>query len=229
MSAVQALVAACTAKSCAPPPVGTGGSVSRRPPVKSPGMLSGLYTKSQQSLQAGHDHGSDEERAIVSSVSSYFSWDHHQINGLLRGHWVGGHSKETIEATIKNIDTAFEKFGVTLPSKGVVYRGVALNGDMMSMIGKLRPGAVIHDSAFVSTAMSMKPAMSFTGRGRLGVPASQHTVMKITLPKGTRVLAGMLLEEELILRRGSKFKITNVIEANKRSKTPRIIECELMK
>lgn len=138
-----------------------------------------------------------------------------QINGILRGNLYDDDFNDDPKAltdihnTIKEMD-AMLALTPPLKSDATVYRGVY--GDFVK---KLRPGNIVSDSGFVSTAYAIGSAEQALS----GAEDDELTAMiHINVPKGTRALPGSEMlkklqpdnymeEYELVLPRGSKFKV----------------------
>ena len=95
------------------------------------------------------------------------------------------------------------RVGLREPPPADVYRGVASN-EFTSYVDKLGVGQTFTDSGFVSTSTSYATASSFGG-------SSGGTVMKIKTRQGLSIKAwsSHASENEVLLPRGSRFKITS--------------------
>lgn len=118
--------------------------------------------------------------------------------------------KIKVSNTIKSLDKAIDQS--TLKEDLTVYRGmgdkfVADNFDHLI-------GATIEDKGFVSTSTNIEIAKPFAGVGKISTKSSHRIVARISLPKGSKALSisdivpDNSYEEEFILPRGSKFKVT---------------------
>lgn len=217
MSAViNALIAACGSKACAPPPVGTGGSVpgaGGAPPAK-PEELSSAEWSQIKSAPGSADRNS--------AVSVYTQAGFLAINGHLRGapfdprkiriaHLMSSavgvddvRKKYDAEvAMIPHIDAAFRNGSHALSRDTLLFRGASFPS-----VDHLVPGAVLKDDGFMSTTTSRDTAVGFTD-GK-GMPVTYS----ITVPKGTRVLAGDMSENEVVLNRGTSLRVTRVRTSN---------------
>lgn len=175
---------ACTDKSCAPPPVGTGGSKPRRP-------------ASESARSASLARWNKLDRADRAALSAYIGSFYIEINSALRGQY-GMH--ESVQQLVDEMDRAFKGASVMLSDSATVYRTARLTPELEE---QLTVGSTFVDKAFVST--------STTPYGTLQI-AESPAMFRIALPKKTRVLAGSIDEKELILNRGSRFRVVNKSE-----------------
>ena len=117
-----------------------------------------------------------------------------------------------VSGEAKQIDSAFEQFGVTLDRPVTVYRGAVLSKKVLEQIKKT--GTFV-EHGYSSTTLRQSLAREFseyvtpsntTGEAPRG---KANVVFEVVLPKGTVVLGGNHRggrEEELILPRGTKFR-----------------------
>jgi hypothetical protein len=111
---------------------------------------------------------------------------------------------------LKMVDDLDERVAHSPPlmKDTIVARGLTGNAkEMLDKMTTLRPGDVIVEPGFSSTTLSRKGAADWASKaldddGQVGV------VMEITIPKGTRVMLGVLTETELILKRGTRYRFT---------------------
>lgn len=172
---------------CFPRPVVFGDEVPVREEILDfgEGAGAGEWLRKFGSSKAASELGPDGIRALRAYKGFYYK----RINMALR-------SGKT-EALVDGLDDAFRS-APALAQPLRVYRGVKNN----VLPKNLSPGTVIKDEAFVSTTLSKTFAKDWAS-----------TVVEIVLPKGTRVLPPQFLtdaldyELELILRRGSSFRI----------------------
>jgi hypothetical protein len=225
---------ACNDRSCAPPPVGTGGSKSSS---GSSDSVIGAYNKSRQRLEdlSREDYtGSPDQKERLRSqgaLDDYVGTSYISINQRLRTVperlW-----SESQRRQIKALDNAFEHFGADIDQPGVVYRGMAVSNERLGIregdkysnpvveaLDRLKPGTVITDKGFMSTSWSEDAADEFIRNGEdVGV------MLTIRLPRGTRVLAGDSTEHEALLQRGTRLR---VVSAKSRGiKDPLVIDVE---
>jgi hypothetical protein len=125
---------------------------------------------------------------------NYISMGYEAINGHLRK--PKNFPTPAVTAAVKNMDAIFEKVP-PLEKEVTVYRGVS--GSAADKILKLRKGAMLSDPAFISTSFSQDVAKDFATVGGI--------VMSIKVPKGRRAVPGERTENELILPRGTRFKV----------------------
>lgn len=124
--------------------------------------------------------------------------DYIKINRHLRD---GDDPTPATRAAVKGLDNAINKGSV--PQNTLVYRGLPAN-----LIGK--EGSVFQDNGFVSTSLNSKVAGNFA--------TSKNVIAEIRVPKGSKGaymdslktdLSKQQPEHELILPRGSRFKIVS--------------------
>ena len=145
-------------------------------------------------------HKATLEGNAYAKTKQYTGGAYTQINGALRS---GG-----THPSVKGIDAAFDASAGALTDM-VVARGISKNGMaaiLGSVGGKLKVGATIQDKGYVSTTRKASIADSFSGNG-FG--------LKINVPKGSKILpvkhfSNYPHEDEFILPRGSKFKVTKI-------------------
>lgn len=168
-----------------------------------------------------------EERA---ALQDYTREDFSEINKYLRGQLEGRH-QEIVDRAAKqaaHIDSAMKK-GV-LPEQ-TVYRALS-NEDWVKNIESLK-GATIHDKAFVSTSQNRKLAEGYAqsaGQSRI--------LMEISVPKGSTGIdiigsgasSTKLIQEEseVLLMRGSKFKVIGTGKVDIGMQTVTYIKAELI-
>jgi hypothetical protein len=119
-------------------------------------------------------------------------------------------SKDKIDPLIKNIDLAMNK--ARLIDSVQVFRGIT--GDI---VDQLKPGNIVQDKGFMSTSMLKDVASRFLGG--IGADATRLAIVSINVPKGYQALsphfAGKTTqntEQELLLKRNTKLKITSITE-----------------
>lgn len=216
VSVLAALVAACGSKACAPPPVGTGGSEGGLAAASVEEAM--LESRSRQWSTVTGPFQSDEVADAGDELRHYCKDGYLFINEALRGSPEKFYSDVT-KTKARRIDNAFKHFGVASKEPGVVYRGTMFTARDLgleqgeSLVTRRRfirarfpVGATVMDRGYVSTSTERDIADHFRGDGEVGV------LMHITIPKGVKVLAGSHNESEVLLPRGSRFKITHVEE-----------------
>ena len=142
------------------------------------------------------------------TLKDYTQEDYSTINKYLRGQ-LEGKPQEILDGAAKQVghlDSAMKKG--TLPEQ-TVYR--ALNHREWSENLDSLKGATIDDKAFISTSKSRKLAEGYAQGG------TSRILMEISVPKGSTGIdildsgaasSGLLREEsEVLLARGSKFKV----------------------
>jgi hypothetical protein len=138
-------------------------------------------------------------------------------------------TKEYLDNHIKNLDALIDEKGDVLEDT-VVYRGTSSvkGGTTGTMLESLQEGDIVEDLAYSSATKSPKVAFEAFGPSNQkweGVRTFTNTPSKrggnssfwaITLPAGSKALAkpegeyGHSHEKEVLLPRGSKFKITAI-------------------
>lgn len=189
---LRTLAFACKDKSCAPPPVGTGGSTggkSVHPDTAAFRAADKVRVESLSKVEAMSD--ADARSALAFYTGSAYI----EVNGQLRG-TIG--VDESVTNLIDEIDRAFESAAVTTTEPIVVHRSVEMNDELRSV---LTPGTEFTDKGFVSTSTNRRNVLQQT---------DEFATMRIVVPKGARVLAGNDDENELIINRGSRFRVGKV-------------------
>lgn len=230
---IESLVAACTSKVCAPPPVGTGGSVHRAPASPWPGVSADVYdawSASRRKMRDARSSSNVDTRLAAGTVISYIATGYHDINDSLRRFTLDELAPSTA-GEVASMHLGFRKFGVSLPEDVTVYRGMKFEDvgidDIMSMFA---PGSKFKDRAFVSTSLSRQRANTFAEAGSLASkdPEKRKSVegigvrLRIRVRKGVKVLAGSRPEQELILNAGTEFTIKSV-----RQSTPQFLTVDI--
>ena len=142
-----------------------------------------------------------------SSIAEYV--DNYPYNSQLRaGKFDGADLPESIRLMDNVIDRS-----QPLNKDAYVYRAVAgFFEDQLKFIESLKPGSIISDKSFVSTAKSVDNQFEYF----LGRPNSM--ALRIKLPKGTKGLN--INSSEFVLPRNSQIKINSI------DKKYGIVECE---
>lgn len=208
----SSIVFACQSKSCAPPPVGSGGS----------GPAKALGISKEDYAEAYRKHNKDN--SLV--TGRYCSSGHVAMNAHLRGQTFEQHEKLFRQATLSSsgvssttvranwdaavamipqMDSTFAAKAHSLSRDTMLHRGAS-----MANIDALKVGAILTDKGFLSTTASRDTAVDFTD-----YTDDPHKVLyDITVPKGTKVLSGEKYESELILNRGTSLRVTDVRLSN---------------
>lgn len=164
-------------------------------------------------LAPQYDKLPSEYRAKVKdAVNAYTGLDYVDVNDALRSgdklDWAYGKYQQQI----RYLDRAFQ-VGHELAHDTIVYRGMPST----SRYADLKVGDIFVDRAFVSTSPSERVAEWFSSADPDHEPGSRMpgTMLRIKVPKGTRVIApivpdrpGGTAEPELLLRRGTRFRVT---------------------
>lgn len=145
----------------------------------------------------------------VEAMKNYSGAMYQDLNSRLRKG--KGASKGDAE-DLKQMDKVFERASTKEPIN--VYRGVS-----PEMVAKLKPGATFTDGGFSSTTASRDIAEGYSSFGGPG-----GAVMEIKVPKGSKAVSlkdtssfggsssSTRSEEEILLNRGGKFKVVEVIQ-----------------
>lgn len=157
-------------------------------------------TKGAQNVMAKWEELDEFE---VTAVAMYTGSAYRKMNNKLRTGAPLGDNAKTVEA----LDKAIAKSKATQDL--VVVRG--LTSDAVQAMGALKVGAVLSDKGFISTTTNAEIAQAFSGGGY---------GLKIRVPKGASILPVKHLsshshEDELVLPRGSSFKITEMDPMNR--------------
>jgi hypothetical protein len=139
-----------------------------------------------------------------------------EINAALRSGFSMANTPET-QAHADNLAKAIDAHTVNEPI--TVFRGIR-NDDLIAKFNQavLNGGGEFTDKGFPSTSFSQHVALEFTSQLQLtserGGTDVTHYMMRIAIPKGTHALPASALglgardEDEVILQRGSRFRIT---------------------
>jgi hypothetical protein len=131
----------------------------------------------------------------------------------------GDATGEPLSETMRHLDSAIAKGRI--PESIVAWR--LFDSEVVTRLGRLLEGTVLQDLGYVDVTLYEEVAR--------GYAQGAHPVLaRITLPAGTRALAGFLLndsdEGELLLPRGSWFR---VLRAGRRDETGLLrVELELV-
>jgi hypothetical protein len=149
-------------------------------------------------------------RARAQEALRRWQSDHEQINAELRegegDDWRTGPHAETIT----DLTNAVRGAGPTLKDDLVTWRGVGGMGvDAFPGVG-----GEFTDKGFTSLSTSKRVAAGFT-TGLEGVERGDKALLKVTVEKGSHVVqtpggAHGRVEKELLLNRGTRFKVTGV-------------------
>lgn len=133
------------------------------------------------------------------ATKTYTGEAYTEINGGLRsGKIPPGHQQ-----TVKELDSAIGQS--TLPENTVLYRGMEMNSTLRENI---KPGATFTDKAYTSTSLDQGNPDRFAG-------GENGAVMRVKAPAGQKGLALQSIsdypeEKEVLLPRGTSYKITSV-------------------
>jgi hypothetical protein len=115
------------------------------------------------------------------------------------------------DETGKNVELMDQAFRSAhrLSRDTVLYRGMSIPNDPNGLLGQLRDGAVVTDKGFVSTSANRDWAGGFTESHITHPLGTVPVVFEIVAPKGTRVVAGSIYEQEAVLNRGTSLRIVS--------------------
>jgi len=158
-----------------------------------------------------------ERNALGNALDEYQGSAYEFINGLLRGNISPATLRDlsdtrlnqgALEKMIARMTKAMNKIG-GLPRAATLYR--APGADIAKLLTGMSKGTVFQDKGFVSTTFSKKTsAFDFK---------TMPTVLRIHAPKGTKGITmhkgwgegrsyGYRSEKEIVLKAGTKYKIT---------------------
>lgn len=146
-----------------------------------------------KSMTGENSYTTDERDAVEAYGDKWYK----PVNAALRGNTTAELEQEyrsgrDLNSLIRHMDTALDKSRTS--DDLVVYRGID-----SSLLSGLRVGDVMQDDAYVSTSMSPVTA------GVIG-----NRILEISLPKGSRATRPNKDEMELMLARGTRFKIVSI-------------------
>jgi hypothetical protein len=131
-----------------------------------------------------------------------------------------------VDKKIRDMDEAFDLYGVTVESPVDVGRGMGFDGWWADdVLEAFRVGSVAVDRGYVSTTSEDDILGMFSNRTMYQEPDPDDDVstiprtgvaVRITVPRGTRVLAGKSSESELILPRGLKYRVVSARKTSRR-------------
>ena len=196
---------------------------------KKGGATGASETSSASDLNDAFWKSNDAQKALPyeesRSIEEYTRTAHHNVNMYLRGKLEEDNLQYSSSKKIaSSLDSAFEKTSVASSTDGVVYRGITTEARKVSdsWASKLKAGDLIEDKGFMSTSQSQEVSESFSRNGTfVGVQ------FVISVPKGTRVMAGSETESELVLNRGTKMKVTKVTQNESRDEQPWRVQIEM--
>jgi predicted ABC-type ATPase len=188
---------------------------------------SGAHASLPEGMEKSRTLLSEDEENFT-AVKNYTENGFSNINRLLRGDDNDLSDKEYNEAIrqAELLDRAFDQasFSVAKPTK--VYRGVQefvnindvddpeSQDQLIEASGTLKPSDKFIEDGLSSTSMLQNKALPFAF-GEAGTPqqdiddelATVPSMMEITIPPGMRMLPGSKGEREVILERGTRYKV----------------------
>lgn len=159
-----------------------------------------LYTTGNKvhNLISG-DLSNEEKIALLNYTGAMFR----SLNPRLRADKNASRDDKT---DLKLIDNAFKKSKISQTCK--VFRGIS--GDILNELRNFKENQIFVEKAFMSTTTDKKTAWSFA-RG------SSQGLLEIIIPTGTHVISVKNIsqfknENEILINRGSKFKIIKYLK-----------------
>lgn len=232
MSAVRALVAACTSKACAPPPVGTGGSAPAGGSRRSTSVTAALK-ESREQWKALRETDPKAADALLDYMGDGFE----AYNSILRG-TATEYQRKVGTGPLVDLQRAFDKASVLLPSEATLYRGMGVELDMAKLgtydaavraiESQFAVGTEFTEKGFTSTSTSVTTANKFSVKGMMASKRRFPTRVIIKAPKGTRVLAGQPMEQEVVLAPNTKYRVVDAQMKNVSTKGEGRIEMFVM-
>jgi hypothetical protein len=158
----------------------------------------------------------------------YIANDYETINGFLRDS--KGVLVEDYEPA-QAMDRMFKRAGVGIESESEVYRGMALDRKFRDdYLEKFAVGQEFTDHGYMSVSADSDIAWNDTFTGGPRHRNTMEVFMRIRLPEKTVVLGGDTTEAELILGRGTRFRVTkSELKTTGVLKGGLLIEVEVMK
>jgi hypothetical protein len=217
---------ACTSKACAPPPVGTGGSTPSASSASSPDEM---YQRGLDLLHSGVERVTKLPPGPYSALDFYVNSGYLYMNRVLRegadvvkarpyfnpsmsplllAKATERHERDLDRAkrSLSNMDEAFEQASVVTDGPVLVHRGISDYRSIDEVLEQYVPGAVVSDKGFVSTSLSEWYSSSFASADSAPTSVRIH----VTIPTGVKVLAGSIVESELILNRGTQMRVVGI-------------------
>jgi len=150
-----------------------------------------------------------------SALSTYTGSAYREINGGLRKDSLDPFHK----STVRELDAAMAQSA--LPENTILYRGMEMNSHLRDNI---KPGSTFNDPGYTSTSFDQSNSDSFSG-------GDNSAVMRIKAQKGQKGLAVQSIstyphEREVLLPRGTNYKITNVTRDPETGRT--FIDAEIL-
>jgi hypothetical protein len=160
---------------------------------------------------------SEEGRLIMRSILNYVTYGHKAMNKHLRNPadrstYANPEVYDQNAEMTERLVESFDELAVELPETITVYRGIQQN-PLNDAVVRPRVGDEFTDLGFSSCSTDRGIAGDFadpSGESR------SHMMMRIVIPKGTKVVIPPQgypgSESEVLLRNGSRFRITEVLE-----------------
>lgn len=157
-----------------------------------------LDTSDGESIRAASQASMGEDFEALpagqaNAMRGYRMTNHGPINEGLRG----GEKPDWVDQDVAHIDAAFSSHAITSSKPVVLHRGVRRRDPVV----RAQPGDEFIDDGFMSTSASAELASRHS--------SSTGVTLSITAPPGTPMLAGTGHEQELILPRGSRYRVTD--------------------
>ena len=148
-----------------------------------------------------------EKDAALSALDNWASdGGYQEINSALRSGDAQDWTTSSAQRDIRWLDRTFDVASHQLDQDVVLYRGAGTDHIPKEV------GAVFVDRGFVATTASAKFGREIAAMFR--DLRGQSLLMKIVVPRGTRVLAvpGNMQTAEVLLRRGTRFEVVGIAE-----------------
>lgn len=164
-------------------------TVPTKPPVQQPKILRTPAQREafvRRAVRTTAPATADE----LSALEDYAGNEYLAINSHLRGEFRTPDAN--VKRSVRQLDSLISKSTISEPVR--VYRGIA------ARVQDVRVGEVFGDKGFVSTSMNADVARQF----------AEGLLLRINVPAGTNAVHVPGDESELLLPRGSRFKVTGV-------------------
>jgi hypothetical protein len=199
---------------------GEEGGGSEAEAVEFHGDTAEAYDKAEQycerSSGSWQDQLTDDE---ADAVEDYTTQDNEVVNAVLRGQEPpkvrGEDAHEKAKALTEKLDNAIAKSHLT--ADHVAYRGAVLPQDM-----PLEVGSSFVDNGYTSVSLMEGTARTYIPNAKRLPTGMRPVLMRVSLAKGTKAaipdgLSVSPSETEIIIVRGTRYKITSVKQESPRS------------
>jgi hypothetical protein len=136
-----------------------------------------------------------------SSWNGYIGSGHHAMNSVLRGYRSRVSGPEVYDKQNEYMREFFDQHATTLSEDTQLFRGTLFHE-------KGEAGTIHTDPAWMSTSLSYKTSYSFTPSDTIVEGEQlQGVMLRMQVPKGTKVLAGNRREYEYIFEPGTRYLV----------------------